>query len=151
MNMILHLEDPVVNFSTDTIGVLAATDFSGIIGTDILSRFILVLDYGRSEIILDKNERFGAPFEFDMCGICFVMDGERFDIFRVFSIFEGSPAAKAGIMEGDVLIAVGGRLASSFTRETLMKYLSREGALVRLTIKRGTAAKEIALTLRRMV
>ncbi|MBU8920246.1 MAG: aspartyl protease family protein [Bacteroidales bacterium] len=145
------IENPVVNFSTDTTGGLAATDFSGIIGADILSRFTLILDYSRSEIILEKNDRFAAPFENDMCGIRFVMDGERFDIFRAFSIFDGSPAAEAGILEGDVLTAVDGREASSFTIETLMEYLSREGAVVRLTIKRGSETKEFAITLRRMV
>jgi hypothetical protein len=93
------IEEPVVSFSADTAGALASSDFSGIIGADILSRFTLVLDYGRSRIVLEKN----------------------------------------------------GRVAETFTRETLGKYLRREGATVRLTIMRDGKSREIPVTLRRMV
>lgn len=145
------IEEPVVSFSADTTGVLASPAFSGIIGADILSRFTVTLDYGRSRIVLDKNERFGEPFEYDMCGIRFVMGGERFDTFTVFSIFDGSPAAEAGIREGDVVTTVDGRPAGTFTRETLGAYLRREGVVVRFTISRGGTSRVIDVTLRRMI
>jgi putative serine protease PepD len=86
-----------------------------------------------------------------MCGIRFVTKGERFDTFMVFSIFEGSPAAGAGIREGDIVTAVDGRAAETFTRETLGAHLRREGAEVRITIMRGGKSRQVPLTLRRMV
>ncbi len=146
-----RIENPVVDFSTDTTGVLASPDFSGIIGADILSRFTLVLDYKRSQIVLEKNGAFAAPFEFDMCGIRFVMEGERFDAYRVFAIYEGSPAAEAGVKEGDLVTAIDGRPPASYTKDGLRDYLQRDGETVRLTVKRGEEESEMAVRLRRMI
>lgn len=144
-------EDPVVSFSADTAGALADTSFAGIIGADFLSRFTVILDYKRSQIFLEKNAGFGAPFEFDMCGIRFVMEGERFDLLKVFVVYEGTPAALAGIAPGDVVTAVDGRAAGSFTREELREHMLREGKEVRFSIKRGNETKEISLRLKKIV
>jgi len=145
------MENPVVDFSTDEQGALADTSFSGIVGADILSHFHVVLDYKRSSIVLEKNRFFDTPFEFDMCGIRFVMEGERFDVFRVFSVFDGSPAAEAGIENGDLVMTIDGRQTSGFTRETLREYMQCDGKEVRLTIRRGAETKEVTIRLKRLV
>jgi predicted aspartyl protease len=147
----IFIENPVVDFSTDERGALADTSFSGIIGADILSRFTVVFDYARERMFLEKNSSFGEPSEFEMSGIRFVMEGKRFDVLKVFSVFEGSPAAEAGIEPGDIVTTIDGRAASSFTREALRVYMEREGAEVKLTVSRGAATREIALRLRRLV
>ncbi len=143
--------NPVMSFSTDEAGALADTSLAGIIGADILSRFTLVLDYRRSQIILAKNASFDDPFEFDMCGIRFAIEGERFDVFKVFSVYAGTPAALAGIVAGDVVTAIDGRVAGSFTREDVRNYLQREGATVRFTIAHGAETKDVAIRLQRMI
>jgi hypothetical protein len=144
-------ENPVMSFSADTAGALADTSFAGIIGADFLSRFTVVLDYKRSQIFLEKNAGFGAPFEFDMCGIRFAFEGERFDLLKVFIVYEGTPAALAGIVPGDVVTAVDGRPAGSFTREELREYMLREGKEVRFAIVRGNETKDISLRLKRII
>ncbi len=144
-------ENPVMSFSSDTAGALADTSFAGIIGADFLCRFTVVLDYKRSQIFLEKNAGFGAPFEFDMCGIRFVMEGERFDLLKVFIVYDGTPAALAGIAPGDVVTSIDGRAAGSFTREELREYMLREGKEVRFAIKRGEETKDISLRLKRMI
>ncbi len=147
----ITIENPVVTFSSDTTGVLASPAFAGIIGADILSRFRVVIDYGRSCLGLERNRRFGEPVEYDMSGIRFLTEGERLDRFKVYFLFPGSPAAEAGLAEGDEVTAVDGRPARVFTRETLGAYLRRDGASVRFTIQRGNATREIAVQLRRQV
>ncbi|MCU0638776.1 MAG: aspartyl protease family protein [Candidatus Krumholzibacteria bacterium] len=147
----IRFDAPVMTFSADTAGALAAEDFSGIIGADFLSRFTVVIDYGRSVIYLEKNSSFGEPFEFDMSGIRFTFEGEKFDLFRVFSVFENSPAELAGIEEGDVVKAIDGRPASEFTKDSLRKHLERDGALVVFTIERGGAIRDVGVRLKRMV
>jgi hypothetical protein len=146
-----RFEKPVMTFSTDEEGALADPSFDGIIGADILSRFTVVLDYRRSQIFLAKNTGYDAPFEFDMCGIRFAMEGERFDLFRVFSVYEGTPAALAGIVAGDVVTAIDGRAAGTFTREDLREYLQRDGEAVRFTIKRNDETKDVTIRLKRMI
>jgi hypothetical protein len=143
--------EPVMTFSTDTSGALADTSFAGIIGADFLSRFSVVLDYRRSQIFLEKNSGFEAPFEFDMCGIRFAMEGERFDLFKVFSVYEGTPAALAGIVAGDVVTTIDGRAAGSFTREEIREYLQREGERVRFTIERGGETRDVTIRLKKMI
>jgi hypothetical protein len=145
------IENPVTDFSVDERGALADTGFSGIIGADILSRFHVVLDYARARMIIERNAWFARPFEYDMSGLRFVMEGSRFEILKVFSVFGGSPAESAGILPGDVVTAIDGRDAASFTRETLREYLERAGAEVRLAVRRDRATREVTLRLRRLV
>jgi hypothetical protein len=147
----IRLENPVVDFSIDEAGALADTSFSGIIGADILHRFHVVIDYSRSRMVLEKNRFFGDPFEFDMSGIRFVMDGPGFESLRVYSIFEGSPAAEAGLEEGDMVTRIDGREAAQFTRETLREYLEREGRDVVLSVERDGKTHEIKIRLKRLV
>jgi len=145
------IENPAVDFSTDESGALADSGFSGIIGADILTRFDVVLDYSRSVMVLEKNRFFGAPSEFDMSGIRFVMEGERFETLKVFSVFDGSPASEAGIAPGDVVTTIDEKPSTDFTRETLRAYMERDGAKVRLSVTRGAETKKITLMLRRLV
>jgi aspartyl protease len=60
--------NPVADFSTDTKGVTATTNYDGTIGGDILRRFTVILDYSRQQMILEPNSTFGDPFAFDMSG-----------------------------------------------------------------------------------
>jgi hypothetical protein len=144
-------EEPVMSFSTDESGALADTSFAGIIGADFLNRFTVVLDYRRSQIFLEKKSGFDAPFEFDMCGIRFAMEGERFDLFKVFLVYDGTPAALAGIAAGDVVTAVDGRATGSFTREDIREYMQREGEAVRFTIERGDETRDVVIRLKKMI
>jgi S1-C subfamily serine protease len=78
------------------------------------------------------------------------MEGNRFDVLKVFSLFDPSPAADAGMREGDIVKKIDGRDASSFDRETLREYLEREGKEVRFEIERGEETKTIGIRLRKM-
>jgi C-terminal processing protease CtpA/Prc len=79
------------------------------------------------------------------------MEGEHFDLFKVFLVYEGTPADFAGIAAGDVVTTIDGRAAGSFTREDLREYLQREGEAVRFTIKRGAETKDVTIRLKRMI
>jgi len=85
-----------------------------------------------------------------MSGIRFVMEGDRFDDLKVFSLFDPSPAAEAGIREGDIVTKIDGRDVASFNRETLREYLERDGKEVRFDIKRGEETKKISIRLRKL-
>jgi hypothetical protein len=145
------VDAPVVTFSADTAGALSGDDFSGIIGADILSRFSVVFDYGRSLMVLEKNGSFGERSEFDMCGIRFVFEGENFDLFKVFSVFKGSPADLAGIAAGDIVRSIDGRETGAYTRESLRDHLQRDGESVLFRVERGGEARDVKIRLKRMV
>jgi serine protease Do len=68
----------------------------------------------------------------------------------VMDVTANGPAAQAGIEVGDVITKVNGKAATSIPVGELRRMLSDEppGTLVRLAVKRGNAAREIAVTLR---
>ena len=64
----------------------------------------------------------------------------------VFEVDEGTLSAKAGLMPGDVLIAVDGEDVASATRQTVLAALKGPvGTTVVLTIKRGSVIKDIPI------
>lgn len=70
-----------------------------------------------------------------------VTDGNGAEIVRVY---EGNPAAKAGIREGDTVIAVDGKSTLGLPHEEVSDLISGlDGTTVALTIKRGEETLEI--------
>jgi len=147
----LEIERPVVQFSTDTKGIAASSQFDGIIGADILSRFHVTFDYQKQEMILQKGADFLQPFEYDMSGLYFISAGEANNAFTVENVVENSPAAKAGAAKGDLLISVDNQPAFSFTLETLKRYLQREGRPVTLRISRAGNVSDLSFRLERLI
>ena len=89
------LTDPVVHFAQDQKGLFASDDFSGVIGGELLRRFKVIFDYSRKRIILEANESFTEPFEYDMVGIRLRAESEDFKTVKVRRVSENSPAAAA--------------------------------------------------------
>jgi hypothetical protein len=147
----VRIENPVVGFSTDTGGVLASDQFSGIIGADILNRFHAVFDYPGGKMILRKNSRFDDPFEYDCSGLRLMAEGDKFDRFIVFHAADGTPGQAAGLLAGDEIKAVDGRSAANIGWEGLRRIFHRDGQEVKLEIGRGEKILSVILKLRRLV
>jgi len=147
----IYIENPVVDFSQDAKGALATDAYSGIIGAEILCRFNVVFDYMRKQVFLEKNAHFSKPFEFDMSGIRIISEGENFRTHEVFRLIENSPAATAGLKEGDEIVKIDGRSSSEFTQEEMKKLFMREGKNVTLTIKRDGNLLSVTFRLERLV
>ena len=95
-------------------------------------------------MILEKNAAFAQPFEWDMSGALLLAEGADFDAFRVHAVIAGSPAAQAGLVEGDRIAAIDGRAASGF-RCKRSRNCSAKTASVRFC-SRSRAAKIGCLT-----
>jgi predicted aspartyl protease len=147
----IRIENPVVDFSTDTAGALSSDRFAGILGADMLRRFHVVFDYPGQRMILEKNAEFGAPFEFDMSGLRLVAEGKDFSRIKVFHVADKTPAQAAGLQAGDEIRTVDGRKASTFNWETLRAYFQRPGRTVKLEIVRDGKPIAATLTLERLV
>jgi predicted aspartyl protease len=147
----MTVERPTVQFSTETKGVAASGGFDGVIGADILSRFHVTLDYQRREMILQQGESFSQPFEYDMSGLYLISGGEANDAFTVENVIKDSPAARAGAAKGDLLVSVDDRPASSFTLETLKRFLRQEGRSVTLRVNRAGQALDLSFRLERLI
>ena len=145
------LTDLVAGFSQDVKGAGADPDRAGLIGGEVLRRFTTVWDYTRGQLFLEPNAHFAEPYEYDMSGLLLAGVGEPPDTFRVHRVVADSPAAEAGLQEGDVVAAVDGRPAREYTLEQVRLALKERGRQVRLTVQRAGAEREVVLALRRLI
>lgn len=146
----IRIDRPVVTLSQDKAGALAATAFDGLIGGEILSKFTVILDGPRNRIILEPNASFGDPIEFDMSGIGLSGDapGGR---LRVLRVEKNSPAAAAGIKEGDTIMAVDDRKVWAEDRDYVRDRFKGDGEQRRVRLLRNDEVIEVALTLKKMI
>jgi hypothetical protein len=149
----LSVREPVIYVSQDRGGALASSLFDGVIGGEILRRFKVIFDYARGRMILEPNARYAEPFEYDMSGIRLhaLSDSGDFRTFRVYQVLENSPAAEAGLHEGDVLAAIDGAPASKFSLDEIYQMLKQHGREYRLSFKRGGRTFSMKIKMRRLV
>ena len=147
----LVISVPVVYVSQDTGGALASRDFDGVIGGELLRRFKVIFDYARRRLVLEKNAYYAEPMEYDMSGIRLRAEGDDFRTFRVSQVLENSPAAEARLREGDVLAAIDGTPASSFSLDEIYQMLKRQGCEYRLSLRRGGETFFVKIKMQRLI
>jgi Aspartyl protease len=111
------------------------------LSTTWLSRFNVTLDFPNSRMYLQKSKSFDRTDQSDLSGLHFLRkDGET----TVDAVDRYSPAVKAGLQAGDMLLQVANRNARATRLFLLRRSLCEEGA-VRVIAKRQD--KEIDVTL----
>jgi S1-C subfamily serine protease len=86
-----------------------------------------------------------------MSGLILVADGSDFKTLRVSRVRSDSPAAAAGLREGDVLLAVDDQPASVFTLFQLKQTFKQDGREVLLRVRRGEEQLQIRFRLKRRI
>ena len=79
---------------------------NGNIGINILKRFYVVFDYGRSLMFIKPASLLDEPFEHDMSGMELTSSGENYNRLIVTRVEQGSPAAESGIRKDDEILAI---------------------------------------------
>lgn len=143
------LRNPFVVFSRDTTGNTAGSDTQGNIGEEILSRFKLFFDYAHHRIIFERNSTFADPFDHAFSGLLVEAEGPDYRVFRVKAIAPNSPSAEAGLQPNDVITAVAGTSAPSFTYAVLLDLIKRPAPLS-LTVERSGKTLAVTMTPRRL-
>ncbi|HMI63559.1 MAG TPA: aspartyl protease family protein [Puia sp.] len=122
----------------DSYDVTNYPQLGGLIGNDLLRRFNLILNYERSEIYLVPNANFNQPFDYSYSGIMIArLEGK----IRVVGVMEDSPAKKAGLQEGDIILAINGDTGQDMS--TYQSLLRSMGPRVKILVRRndGTDAR----------
>lgn len=140
------IKSTVAIFFQDKQGVLASPEFDGVIGSEILRRFKVIVDYSRQQMILEPNRYFSEPYEHDMAGMLLVVEGTS---FRVRQVIERSPATIAGLRAGDLITAVNRR--PTLTLEELRQMFMRKGRSYRLSVTRGDEKMQTIIRLTRLI
>ena len=140
------IADPLVGLSRATSGAFASKDFAGNVGNRVLDRFRATLDYSRKTVWLEPNRRFGDREPFGKFGAQLLRDGDRVIIGFVQ---DGTPAARAGIVRGDVLVSVDGREAAKESVDDLSSKLENapDGTELKLRLEREGSARDVKVKL----
>ncbi|HET9394228.1 MAG TPA: aspartyl protease family protein [Candidatus Rubrimentiphilum sp.] len=132
--------------SVTSSGVFASSDLAGNIGVDILRRFTVSLDIPDSKLFLIPNANFSAPFSTNRSGLFVIPDGSQ---WKVDSVVPGSPAAQAGVQDGDTLLTADGQSASALAADGLRAiWNGPPGSDVHLQLRRGTKTIAVDFVLR---
>lgn len=148
---IFKFENLISYFQTlklDSTTAIYQPDRDGIIGTELLSRFDLYIDYLNDHLYLKPNKNFRKKFNYDRSGLILLAFGPKLDKFYVKRIIPNSPASDVGVKEGDIITRISIWNTRFFTLEKILKKLSgKEGKRIRLTIDRNgqKLKKEIKL------
>ena len=128
---------PVYVFD-DEYNVTAYPFLAGLIGNDLLRRFNMVINYGRSEFHLLPNKNFRDAFDYAYTGFNMFQDGP--DVL-VIDVMPGSPADVAGLRDGDLIIGVGNKFAGNL--QDYKNILQQPGNRIRMLVSRDGILDEI--------
>jgi predicted metalloprotease with PDZ domain len=125
-------------------GAFASQDFAGNIGNRILERFKVTLDYDHRRIWLEPGRRYKDRDRFTRTGLLLSWSP---DSVQAYSVLKGSPAEKAGVHEGDLVRAIDGKPASSWSLEDLDELFENgaDGRKVPIAVQRD--GKEVLVTM----
>jgi len=104
------LKDPIVSFpdSTTIKGIITNSKRDGTIGSQILSRFNMFIDYENMKFYFKPNSNFTKRYSYNVAGIEVMQLTTAFTLIEVFEVWANSPAEKAGVKRDDQLLEVNG-------------------------------------------
>jgi predicted metalloprotease with PDZ domain len=141
----VRFSDPIASIVPD------AVDRAGQISGETLRRATITFDCSCNRMFLKPNRAARDPFESDMAGWYIVAGGSDLRDRVVFLVLEGSPAAKAGVQEGDRIVTVDGRRAQDMSLDEIRRLFQVEKAARRVRLARGDKMIEVTLTLRKLL
>jgi len=148
----IAVRDLVTNFSRAKAGILSQSDMSGIVGGDVLRRFTVTFDYPHKQLILEPNEHLDEPYEFDMCGLMAIAEGDDLKTLRIYHVTAHSPASEAGLREGDVIASIDGQPAEQMSLEHVRRLFRRDaGSEHSIMVLRDGRQHKVSVKLRRLI
>lgn len=142
------VNDPVVDLSDAEHGSFSDPNYNGNIGSGFLKRFVVTFDYGHRMMYLRRIEPPPPDIgDFDRSGLWI---NAAKGGYVVSSIAAGSPAAKAGLQVGDLIMELNGRPAKARDLSDARELLRAQpaGAHVLMLVRRRTESRRLTVTLR---
>lgn len=132
----VQLDGPTAYVSADEKGYLSQAGRAGLVGTEVLRRFRVFIDYSRKRVTLERNQHVGDPFEAEQTGLDLEADGPGLDIIRVHAVYAHSPGFEAGFRSGDVIDSVGERSVAGMRLWRVRELLHDGQGSVEVTVRR---------------
>ncbi len=117
---------------------------SNALGLEVLSQYVLTIDFPNNRLHLQTGKRFGEPPRFDMSGLALSRIAAKTVIKWVN---KNSPAETAGVRDGDQLLCLDGIRSDEISLFELGRRLSEESRHVRLVVCRNGERRTIEFRL----
>ena len=144
----ITLERPLISRpAADVVGAFGGADHSGNMGNTVFRHLVLYLDYERQQVIVERGDDVASAFPEDRSG--FALWRPELKDIRVLHVTDGTPAADAGVREGDVLVSINGITTRHLDLTSLRELMRAEvGTVYSLGIRRDGGLREAAIELR---
>lgn len=111
--------------------------WEGLLGSSILSRFHLIIDYPSEQLVLRKNSSFNNPFNSNLSGIDLFAEGRHYRKFIISYVRPNSPAYEAGVKPRDRIVRINQKNAYEIRLQDVLNELSASpGTRISLTVSR---------------
>ncbi len=131
--------------------VIIGTGRNGSIGSDVLNRMKIIMDYPRKRMLYKKGSRFSNEFKYDMSGLMVRVYSAESKRFYISQVREGSPAHQQGVQVFDEIISINKIPAPFWKLSDITDLLrSKEGEVISLELLRRDPADETASTLHKI-
>lgn len=127
------------------------TKVAGVIGGAMLRRFTVVFDYPQKQVIFDVNSRFKDYDEEDKSGIALVAKGPGLKTFEVVHVVPGTPGARAGVKQGDVIAGIDDEAAADLTLASVRDLFRQVGHTYKIVLQRGDQTKTVSVQMERLL
>mgnify|MGYP006196952829 FL=1 len=129
-----------IHVYSDSVNVLGYPSIKGLLGSDLLRRFNIVLNYPERTIHLTPNTHMRDPFDYSYTGMSYYfIEGK----IIITEIQQGSPAEKAGLMPGDIIFGVESNFSNNIGQYKTL--LQNQGQKVRILIFRNSVPQMFEL------
>ncbi|WP_298513666.1 aspartyl protease family protein [uncultured Kordia sp.] len=136
-----------IDLSNSKAGVMASSEYTGILGIKIINRFNSILDYKHKKIYLKPNNSYANVFEFPRSGISLT---EEADMIKISNVITAAEAYEKGIREGDQLLEINDVTVEDVRK--CRKILRQKDATVKLKLKTNKGEiKTISILLKRLI
>ena len=124
----------------------------GTVGGEILSRFTVIFNFPQGKIYLKKNSSFNKKFYLNLSGIDLKAKGSSLNVFEVSEVRKQSPADKAGIQQGDIVISVNGIVTKDLHLNQINALINtKPGKKITLGIERNKIRYELDFRLENQI
>jgi hypothetical protein len=114
----------IISADTSTVSSVALADAEGLIGTEVLRRFAVTLDYARGRAVFEPNGALRAPFCRNAAGLCVRTESTLRGV-EIFFVEPGSPGARAGLRPGNLILGVDGASVAQVSALDVDRMLDR--------------------------
>jgi hypothetical protein len=126
-----RFKDVPIYVFQDSFNITSYPVLAGILGSDLLRRFNIVMNYEKRVFHLTPNSHFNDNFDYSYSGLeLYYKDGD----IIIGDVAKDSPAEQIGLKEGDVLIALNNNFTQTLQQ---MKALLQNAGRVDMIVRRN--------------